>query len=510
MRCVTVFLFLVALLIPGLAGSLAGQCEVGHLTVPGAADYDQLGIAVAIDGVRVLAGAHAAQGIVPDSGTATIFESGPSGWVSTATLMASDGMPYDGFGLAVDLDGDVAVVGAPSADDLGAYSGAAYVFRFDGTAWVEEAELLASDGGIDDAFGVEVAVDGDTIVVGASYALVQGVRSGAAYIFERVGGTWVEVEKLTPSTPQLFDQFGAAVSVSGDDVIVGVPGHTVGLQSTGSAVIYHHDGTAWSFETELTASDADVGDFFGFSVDLDGGTAVIGAIENCLCSVPPAPPGTGTAYIFRHDGTVWSEETQLVPSGGQLEQWFGAAVSISGDDVVVGAWNANGAVVASGAAYLYGYDGVVWNETAVLLADDGGISDGFGRSVSIRGGVAAVGAPLHDDGGDGTGTTYVFTIGPGGCDSDFIRGDCNRDGGTDIADAIHLLAALFPGGTVPPILGCRDACDANDDASLNIADSIATLAALFGAPAVPLPQPAVCGPDPTQDGLSCPQYGACP
>ncbi len=503
----------VLFLLPGMifgSTTLSGQCEVAHLTNAAAAPYDRMGASVAIDGPRVLAGAYDAEGIGPDTGAAYIFTEGAGGWASSATLAASDGLPYDLFGLATDLQGDIAVVGAPAADDLGAYSGAAYVFRFDGVTWVEEAKLLASDGGADHSFGSAVAVDGDTIVVGAFYAPVLGVLSGAAYVFRFDGISWVEESKLTANDPQIFDQFGSTASISGDDVLIGSPGRTDLAQSAGAAYLFHYDGVDWTQEIKLTASDAGDGDFFGFSVDLDGDVAVVGAIENCICSVPPGPLGTGAAYIFRDDGVTWNEEMKLTPSGGQLEQWFGNSVSISGDTAIVGAWYANGVTFGTGAAYLYQFDGAAWAETAVLLASDAVGSDGFGQSVSVRGGVAAVGAPFHADVGPGTGAAYVFTVGPGGCGVDFVRGDCNGDGSNDVADAITHLAALFPFGGGPPIIECRDACDGNDDGVLNIADPVAQLAALFGAPAIPLPPPAVCGPDPTADGLSCRQFGVCP
>lgn len=102
--------------------------------------------------------------------------------------------------------------------------------------------------------------------------------------------------------------------------------------------------------------------------------------------------------------------------------------------------------------------------------------------------------------------TTNFILGTGA----FTRGDCNDDGSRDIADAIAVLGYLFPGAGGPVVLPCEDACDGNDDGSLNVADAIAVLNSLFGSPAVPLPPPSACGPDPTADSLICPAVTSCP
>ena len=278
----------------------------------------------------------------------------------------------------------------------------------------------------------------------------------------------------------------------------------------GAAYLYRFDGIDWDAETKLIASDADAGDFFGYAVDLDANVAVVGAIENCLCSVPPGPIGTGAAYVFRRTGIAWAEETKLLPTNLDVDQWFGSSVSIDGNDVIVGAQNAPGLTFATGAATLYTFEAGAWSETAILVASDGGSSDFYGTSVSLRGGLAVVGAPLHADTSGGTGAAYLYTVGAGGCTGQFQRGDCNGDGSTNIADAIFHLLVLFPAAGVPPAPVCRDACDSNDDGGLDIADAISTLVALFGAPPIPLPEPLACGVDPTADALSCLQYAGCP
>ena len=159
--------------------------------------------------------------------------------------MASDGAADDQFGGTVAVAGDRAVVGARFHDDNGDSSGSAYVFRYDGTGWVEEAKLTASDGAADDEFGGSVAVAGDTAVVGAPFHADNGSTSGSAYVFRYDGTDWVEEAKLTASDGAADDQFGGLVAVSGDTLVVGAEGDDDNGSFSGSAYVFHYDGTGW-------------------------------------------------------------------------------------------------------------------------------------------------------------------------------------------------------------------------------------------------------------------------
>ena len=199
------------------------------------------------------------------------------------------------------------VVGAPYSDsDVGS----AYVFRYDGSVWVEEAILTASDGAVGDFFGYSTSIIDDTVVVGAPYSDVAGPYSGSAYVFVRyldgTDYTWEQEAKLTASDAAEWDYFGYSVSVSDNTVVVGaVEDDDKGVDS-GSVYVFSHDGT-WVEDTKLTASDAAEGDYFGNSVSISGDTVIVGAMWDDDDSVTDS----GSAYVFTCEFAPTSPEEEI-------------------------------------------------------------------------------------------------------------------------------------------------------------------------------------------------------
>ena len=248
-------------------------------------------------------------------------------------LTASDGAAGDLFGHAVSLSGDTAVIGAPIDD---ASKGSAYVFVRNGTTWSEQAKLTASDGLAGDYFGISVSLSGDTVVVGA---YEDDAGKGSAYVFTRNGTTWSEQAKLTASDGAAGDGFGF-VSLTGDAVVIGAPFDDA---FKGSAYVFTRNGTTWSEQAKLTASDGAGNDTFGFRVSLIGDTVVIGAPS--LFGI-----GTGSAYLFVRSGTTWSQRAKLTASDGAVGDKFGLGVSLSVDTAVIGA---RGDDASRGSAYVF-------------------------------------------------------------------------------------------------------------------------------------------------------------
>ncbi|MHC4414142.1 MAG: hypothetical protein ACYS0G_02535 [Planctomycetota bacterium] len=185
---------------------------------------------------------------------------------------------------------DVAVVGAHNDDDNGSSSGSAYVYRWNGSSWGQEQKLLASDGAGGDWFGWSVSVSGDVAVVGAYLDDDNGDRSGSAYVFRWNGSSWTEEAKLLASDGAAGDYFGVSVSVSGDVVVVGAYEDDDNGSSSGSAYVYRWNGSSWGQEQKLLASDGAAGDFFGYSVSVSGNIAVVGAYSDDY---------TGSAYVYQ-------------------------------------------------------------------------------------------------------------------------------------------------------------------------------------------------------------------
>src|SRR6266540_2641401 len=194
-------------------------------------------------------------------------------------LEASDPAAFDGFGFSVAISGETVVVGALFDDGAaGLQQGSAYVFARSGGVWTQQQKLLASDAAAGDAFGESVAISGETVVVGAQFDDdVAGDNQGSAYVFARSDGVWSQQQKLLASDAAAGDSFGVSVAISGETVVVGAPFDAGAAgNSQGSAYVFARSGGVWSQQQKLEASDAALGDQFGFSVAVSAGTVVVG------------------------------------------------------------------------------------------------------------------------------------------------------------------------------------------------------------------------------------------
>ncbi len=356
--------------------------ELTKLAVSDAAAFDSLGWSVAIDGDTVVVSS-----LVHDA--AYVFVRGGTSWTEQAKLTASDVTAGD-FGISVAVSGDTVVVGAFS-DDVGANvdQGSAYVFGRSGVSWSQQAKLTASDGAAGDFFGYSVAVSSDTVIVGAIDDDVAGkLDQGSAYVFARSGVSWIQHAKLTASDGSAGDGFGISVAISGDTAIVGAEADDVGVNNgQGSAYVFTRNGLSWPQQAKLTASDGAIGDGFGVSVAISGDTAIVGAgLDDALIS------DQGSAYAYVRNGTSWTEQARLTASDGTTGDRFGISVAISGDNVIVGAWSDDAPFLDQGSAYAFVRIGGAWTQQQRFTASDGAANDSFGYSVGISGDTVVVGA----------------------------------------------------------------------------------------------------------------------
>ena len=302
-------------------------------------------------------------------------------------LTASDSAAGSRFGSPVAIDGDTAIISSFQTRS-------AYIFTSDGTAWTEQAKLTTVLSGGYDYFGVSVALDGDTAIVGARQDGEEGFLAGAAYVFTRDGTTWTEQAKLTASNASPWAQFGASVAIDGDTAIIGANRGVADDGSTsGSAYVFTRVGTTWTEHARITASDAAPADNFGYSVAMDGDTAIIGAISD-----DDGAPSSGSAYVFTNDGATWTEQAKLAATDPFSLDLFGNTVAIDGDTAIIGSYNVRDD--RSGSAYIFTRDGTTWTEQAKLTASDAATEDYFGWSVSIDGHAAIIGAAYDDDDGE--------------------------------------------------------------------------------------------------------------
>lgn len=319
---------------------------------------------------------------------------------------------HQAFGRAVALDQNVAVMGASGNCPGIPACGFSYVFRFDGNVWVQEAILNASDPESQDDYGRAVSVSGDVVVVGAkNHNCPSGGDCGAAYVYRYNGITWVEEQKLTASDalPTLFyEGFGRSVSVSGDTIVVGaVLGNCPDGMDCGSAYVYQFDGTTWIEVAKLRPETSGHAYFFGISVSISDDLIFVGS-EFADC---PGGGSCSVVYVYQFNGSTWVEFQKLKafgdgPAGNGGS--YGRSVSVNGNVAIVGA-NLGGCSAGSscGSAYVYRFNGITWVEEQRLTASDGQNSDAFGYSVSINEDVIAVGA-FFKGYPNGAGAAYYY------------------------------------------------------------------------------------------------------
>jgi cysteine-rich repeat protein len=348
-------------------------------------------------------------------------------WEQQAELLPADGTAGDGFGAQITLDGNTAIFGVPNDDDKGQSSGSAYVFTREGTVWAQQAKLLPADGEEFDRFGGRVALVGDTVVIGARGSS----GSGAVYVFSGMGKVWTEQAKLLPGDGDVGDFFGSGIALDGDTVAIGARRDGDNGGDSGSAYVFIRVGNVWTEQAKLLPADGAAGDAFGRVVALHGDTVVISADADDDNGVQ-----SGSAYVFTRAGNVWTEQAKLLPADGAAGEFFGVAVAVHGDTAVIGAWLDDDNGGDSGSAYVFTRVGNVWREQAKLLAPDGLAGDHFGQALVFDGNRAVIGAPADDDNGPASGSAYVFRLlpcGDGILDPDEECDDGNNEDGDGCA-----------------------------------------------------------------------------
>jgi len=292
----------------------------------GAVSEDRMGCAVALSGERAVLGASGTDIMgAGNVGAVYVFEQRNERWREEAKLIPADGSAGGQFGVSVAIDGDTVLVGAWRDDDAGQDAGAAYVFVRRGGVWAQQAKLLPPDSAGADAFGWSVALDGDTALIGARQHIINGRREGAAFLFRRTGDAWRQEAKLSASDGDSGYQFGTAVSLDGGRALIGAPKHRHRGQRSGAVYAFHkelngHESTGWVEEARLVAHDAGAGASFGSSVCLHGDRALVGASERHC------------AYVFARGASGWVSENRLSAIHGER---LDGPVGLQGDTAVV-------------------------------------------------------------------------------------------------------------------------------------------------------------------------------
>jgi len=314
-------------------------------------------------------------------------------------MQASDATGLSNLGRVAAISGDTFAAAAPFDDASGLTdSGSVYVWVRQGGGWLQQAKLVDSNPAQADRFGTAIALDGDTLMVGVPEDGYSGSsQRGSVTVFERQGnGTWLEQQTLTPSDTFGGDKFGSSVGIVGDLCLIGSPrDDDGGTGSSGSVYVFTRTGGTWTQQAKIHASPVSGQREFGNSLALsaDGSTVVVGAWLESYDGMGQA----GAAYVFAQQGGSWVQQARLTPADADPVDFFGNAVAIDGDTVVVAAYADDilGRTDA-GSAYVFTRSGSTWKEQAKLTVPDPAADDLMGFSVAVRGDRAFVGL-LQDD-----------------------------------------------------------------------------------------------------------------
>jgi hypothetical protein len=332
-------------------------------------------------------------------GTAYIYKNTNETWTLQAELTSSEtGRGYSSI-QSVAISEDYAAVGQSGS------TGPVYIFARDGDSWNQQTILNVSGGlfSSNDTSNNRISLDDDTIIIGSSSGLNNVYLSGSAHIFVSDGENWSKQAVLTPSDVDSYDRFGYSVDIDGDYAVIGAY-EGFGYPGAGSAYIFHRDGDIWTQQAKLTDPDAEIRDNFGGSVSISGDYAVIGASRDKVDGMT-----TGSAFVFIREGDSWTLQEKLTATDVEAWDLFGVSVGIDGDNIIVGSRYSDGRDSNSGSAYLFSRDGGEWIPTAKYIASDPSWGvDYFGNSVGISGDHIISGAFDPDYYGYKSGSAYLF------------------------------------------------------------------------------------------------------
>ena len=356
------------------------------------------GFSVSMSGDRALVGAFGDNDNGSLSGSAYIFDYDGISWNETHKLVATDGDVDDQFGYSVSLVGDRALIGANGGGDNGYFSGSAYVFDYNGVQWTQTQKLTASDGASSDNFGKVVSLTDNRLLIGAYRNINTG--RGAAYVFDLVGTTWVESQKLTVLDS---DEFGDNLYISGDRAIVTDSRDDQTARDAGAVYIFDYDGTSWLQTHKLIADDGESYDKFGTSVHMYNSSIVVGAKYDNLSA--------GSVYVYEFNGTTWNQVQKLEASDTSSGARFGNSVQIFGNTLLVASRRHNtNTFIGSGSAYVFKNFGSGWVQNQQIIANDASDLDFFSRSISLGSRGMLIGADGDDTNGNDSGSAYLMVV----------------------------------------------------------------------------------------------------
>ncbi|MCI0713487.1 MAG: FG-GAP repeat protein [Chloroflexi bacterium] len=402
------------------SGNNNSWLEQQKLTASDAGFEDMFGSSIALDGDTALVGAYGdACEERRGCGSAYVFVRRDGVWYEQAKLVANDPQISFYFGWSVALDGNTAVIGSiwEGCDEVYRYyCGSVYVFTREGENWTQQARIMASDATSADGFGTSVALDGDTLLVGApDRDCDAGSGCGTVYVFVKQGRGWRKEARLTSD---IQNNFGWSVAIDGDTALIGARSEKCNYGiACGNAYIFTREDDRWTQQARLEGRGNDPVDQFawttsnvdqfGWSVTLDDNTILIGAVgDDCF-----AGPSCGSVFMFTPEDGIWYERARFLKGEQVGRATFGWSLALDNDTALIGAKGTNCASgERCGAAYILMTSEGPFAQQIELTASDATPEDLFGYSVALDGNTALIGAPQTScEAGEKCGSVYIFT-----------------------------------------------------------------------------------------------------
>ncbi len=356
------------------------------ITAPDGAAFDQAGSAVASNSQYLAIASPRDDDSGSNSGAVNIYSATTGSFIRKITPP----LPYTNnqFGNALDLDGHLIIIGSRNDDEFGTNAGAAFLYNLLDGSLVKKITSPEPDEG--NQFGHSVSIDNGNIAIGAWLSDKVANEGGSVFLFNIDNNDSITI---TPPSPNDFDQFGASVSISGNQVAVGSPFRDSAIENTGSAYVFSLTGNLLH---QFSSPSTTIGAVFGASVDLEGNNLIVGA-----------PEANSTGLVFLFDLNTPETPITISAPDSQAGDKFGEALSIKSNLILIAAHSFHHAATDSGKVYLFDLD---TNLITSFTHPNPANADLFGFSVSLSSEAALIGTPKDDDLGSSSGTAIYLPI----------------------------------------------------------------------------------------------------
>ncbi|KAA3641599.1 MAG: hypothetical protein DWP95_06510 [Proteobacteria bacterium] len=301
------------------------------------------------------------------------------------------------------------MIGAPYSrrGGLGHRKGAVYIYLFNGINWVEN-QILASGY---KHFGFDISINGDKMLIGAPETIEIGSdKAGSVFVYENINSVWVETDHLLAPIGNQSEWFGSSVSLSDTWALIGSPSDNTNGYRAGAAQLYHLINGIWVEDIKIFPADPAANDYFGDDVAIDNNKIVIGAHRKQFTNYSRL----GAVFAYNFDGNLWQQQQKIMPSDLTDNKYFGSAVALNGETLMIGAQSDGELANGSGAAYQFSLSNDQWVESNKIFAPDAAQGDQFGYALDISSADKLIVSAIHDDDhGPQSGAVHIYQLNVG-------------------------------------------------------------------------------------------------